>query len=122
MRPLPSSVHEMFYEGVCAAHGLSDLSGKERLAAIEKIPSLHLFLNVPPSIPSLPMLDGDLVTTAPTFASAEEWSGSGEAEFPGLEWCKEIFIGDCQMDVCILSKLCKTCLDVLTIYRATSTN
>jgi len=99
----------MFYDGVCAAHGLSDISSKERLAAIEKIPSLDLFLKVPPSIPSLPMLDGDLVTAAPTFASAEEWSGTGKAEFPGLEWCKEVFIGDSQMDVRILSVSCRTC-------------
>ncbi|KAK5195057.1 hypothetical protein LTR99_002704 [Exophiala xenobiotica] len=98
LRPLPTFVHEMFYSGVCEAHGLDKLSGEERVKAIEKISSLDLFLKVPPFIPSLPVLDRDFITAAPTFASAEDWSNSSKPELAGLEWCKEIIIGDSQMD------------------------
>lgn len=99
LRPLPTFAHESFYQAFCEAQGLTNVSGSERIKAIEKMDSLTLFSNMPPGIPSAPLVDQDIIKTAPTYKSAESWSEGGDPSIPGLHWCKELVIGDCQMDV-----------------------
>ncbi|MCJ1305998.1 hypothetical protein MMC08_008816 [Hypocenomyce scalaris] len=65
---------------------------------------------MPPSIPSLPLLDGNFIHDAPTFTSAETWSKSASPVFPGLKWCQELFVGDSQMDVRIRLELSEVCI------------
>lgn len=99
LRPLPTFVHEMFYQGFCEAQGLGEVSGEKRLQAIEKLDSHELLARMPPSIPSLPVLDEDFLHASPTFKSAEQWRTRGDPSLPGLHWCKELLVGDCQFDV-----------------------
>ncbi|KEF54938.1 uncharacterized protein A1O9_09381 [Exophiala aquamarina CBS 119918] len=102
IRPSPPSLHEIFYQNFCEAHGLTHLSGRERIAAIDNIDSQRLLLNTPPSVPALPVLDGDLLKSVSTFENVESWNSPGEPPLEGLKWCKELFIGDCQFDGNIL--------------------
>ncbi|KAB5549528.1 Alpha/Beta hydrolase protein [Coniochaeta sp. 2T2.1] len=59
LRPEPMSLHELFYEQFCEIHGLADISGAQRVEALNKIDSHELLQKTPPSIPSLPALDND---------------------------------------------------------------
>ena len=99
LRPLPTSVHQMFYQGFCEAQGIASLSEEERIQAIEKLNGHEMYSRVPPSISSPPVLDQDFLHSSPTFSSAEQWSLNGDASIPGLKWCKELLVGDCQFDV-----------------------
>ncbi|KIV94100.1 hypothetical protein PV10_05255 [Exophiala mesophila] len=98
LRPVSGEVHEAIYQEFCEAQGLDKMPGQERIKAIEELDSFHLFSNTPPSIPPLPMIDGDIVKVALTFDDIEQWSTHGSSSIPGLGWCKELLIGDCQMD------------------------
>lgn len=99
LRPVPKSVHEMFYQSFCEAQGLTNVSGQERIQMIEEIDSQKLLLNMHPGTPFLPVVDDDVINDIPTFNSVEAWSSGGGSTIPGLQWCKELLVGDSQMDV-----------------------
>jgi hypothetical protein len=55
-----------------------------------------------PSDALLPAVGGDLGLKPHTYAEIYE-GPSGSLNLPRREWCEEIMIGDCQMDVRFLS-------------------
>jgi hypothetical protein len=46
-----------------------------------------------------PVVDGDIIPSATTFASLEGQEGTSNL-YPGLKQCKRLLIGDCAFDVC----------------------
>lgn len=69
-------------------------------------------MKTPRSIPYAPLLDGDFLKRAPTFESAEGWSMNGDSAIPGLQWCRELLVGDNQMDVRTIQKLQDNTADI----------
>ncbi|OBS15494.1 hypothetical protein FPOA_13685 [Fusarium poae] len=100
-RPVSLDAYEQFYQEFCKAQGFGDISGEERLRAIEDRDSLELLLKTPPSVPSLPALDHDLLKEQISFEKAKDWSNAQQPRLPGLEWCKEIVFGDCEYDASV---------------------
>lgn len=86
--PLPAT--EIAYGAVCQALGLQDMPPHDRVQALINTPAGKILSDIGPSIPFMPVLDGEVLPKALTFA---------DPSVPGTSWCKEILIGDCQMDV-----------------------
>lgn len=92
--PAPRDVHEANYQQVIEILGVKEASVEERIKAILETPAEELVDKLPPS--SLPAVDGDTVQTAPTFAQVSD----RDSNVPkGKAWCKDLLVGDMQMDV-----------------------
>ncbi|EXM14306.1 Carboxylesterase, type B [Fusarium oxysporum f. sp. vasinfectum] len=100
-RPVSLDTHEQFYLEFCKAQGFEGIFGDDRIRAIEDRNSLELLLKTPPSVPSLPALDHDLLKEQISFEKAKHWSDTQQSQLPGLEWCKEIVFGDCEYDASV---------------------
>jgi len=98
MKPLPPPVSEFAYSSVIDMFGLKGLSGSERIKALLELPAEKL-LSVPPNIPLMPVIDGDLIRNTLDFAHVSSKEDSSELDMPGRKWCKDLLIGDCQFDV-----------------------
>ncbi|KAK5088282.1 hypothetical protein LTR05_002499 [Lithohypha guttulata] len=98
LRPEPTTLHEKFYEQVCEIHGLTNLSGDQRLEALDKINSHELLAKIPPSVPSLPAIDNEFIHDVTTYETVKDWQNRSDPALPGLRWCRELLIGDCQFD------------------------
>jgi len=97
MKPLPPPVSEFAYSSVIDMFGLKGLSGSERIKALLELPAEKL-LSVPPNIPLMPVIDGDLIRNTLDFAHVSSKEDSSELDMPGRKWCKDLLIGDCQFD------------------------
>lgn len=98
LKPLPQAVNEQVYEKVLHLLNLHDLPAQDRVKALETMPAEKILASLPPEIPFLPSSGGDL--DLPTNNYEEIYRGeSGSLMHPGKSWCKQIMIGDCQMDV-----------------------
>ena len=49
-------------------------------------------------VPLGPLVDGDLIPAITTYSTLANPAKTA-SRFPGLNWCKRILFGDCQMDV-----------------------
>lgn len=49
-------------------------------------------------MPMGPLIDGEKIAAATTYAALAD-PGRAADLFPGMQWCKRILVGDCQMDV-----------------------
>lgn len=94
LKPIPTQVAESVYTAVLEKLGLTASSPEERVKALKDAP-VEKLLEATSNFPLLPIMDGDLVTVPATFS---QWS-SQEKSLPGTEWCENIMIGDCEMDV-----------------------
>ncbi|KAK0110047.1 hypothetical protein ONS95_002707 [Cadophora gregata] len=97
IKSLPPPVSEFAYSSVIDILGLRELSGPERIKALLELPVGKL-LSVPPTIPLLPVIDGDLIRNAVDFAHVSSKEDSPELDMPGRKWCQDLLIGDCQFD------------------------
>ncbi|KAL6232491.1 hypothetical protein BDW75DRAFT_247123 [Aspergillus navahoensis] len=95
IQPLPLDLHEANYNRAMVALGLSGASAEERIRALLETPGHELLSRLPPSVISVPAVDSDFVSEPPTFAKVMD----PNVDVPrGREWCKELMIGDAQMD------------------------
>lgn len=94
--PLPYEVHEQGYQAAIKAWGLDGLSPEERIKAILETPAQELITKLPPTVPISFAVDGDLIPSAPSFA---EISDKDKPYPKGKAWCKELLIGDAEIDV-----------------------
>lgn len=94
--PLPYKLHEQNYAQAMAALGLSDASAEERLKVLLEIPGQELISKIPPSVQSAPAIDGDMVLSAATHSQIADKNSTIPK---GKNWCKELMIGDAEMDV-----------------------
>lgn len=98
MKPLPESVNEQNYEKVLHLLNLYHLPAQDRVKALHDMPVENILAALPPGLPFLPTSGGDLDLPVNNFE--ETYLGESQGIMhPGKSWCKEIMIGDCQMDV-----------------------
>jgi hypothetical protein len=96
IQPLPYDLHEQNYQQAIAALGLADAGSEERIRALLETPGDDLVARIPPTVLAVPAIDGDMVSSAVTYAQVAD-KGS---DFPrGKKWCEDLMIGDAQMDV-----------------------
>ena len=101
MRSLPAAVHEATYDTVMGILGLRDLTAEDRIATLVKMPSEEVFSKIPPQVPLLPLIDGDIIPAPSLFPGIADRSETGTSALPGKAWCSDLLIGDCQSDVSI---------------------
>jgi len=96
MLPIPKVVAEASYETVIAGYGLKDLSPKERLEGLLKLPQEKL-LDVPFGANMMSCVDGTEIV-APidlkVVLNRDEFAKAA----PGNQWCEELMIGYCLLD------------------------
>lgn len=98
MKPLPEGVNEQNYDKVLHLLNLHHLPAQERVKALRNMPAEDILAALPPGLPFLPTTGGDLDLPINNFE--ETYLGESQGIMhPGKSWCKEIMIGDCQMDV-----------------------
>ncbi|KAL2004006.1 hypothetical protein VTN02DRAFT_1069 [Thermoascus thermophilus] len=102
MTPLPYSVHEDGYQQAMKALGLEKATPEERVKALLETPPQDLISKIPPSVPMLPALDGDLIPSALTYAQTADKS---QQTLKAKSWCKDLLIGDAQIDASIFAIL-----------------
>jgi hypothetical protein len=95
LKPLPLHVAELSYVVIMEALGLENASVEERIRKLKTVEPEELVEKTPMSVPLLPSQDGDIVPEAITFAKLASTDHEG---LPGMEWCEELMIGDCQHD------------------------
>lgn len=96
IEPLSYDIHEQNYRQATAALGLSNATTGEKLRVLLETPGQELLSNIPPSVLSAPAIDGDMVLSAATHAETAD----KKSNIPkGKSWCKELMVGDAQMDV-----------------------
>ena len=99
MKPLPPPLSEFAYDSVIQALGLKDLPTPERVEALQKLPAAELLTKVPPGIPLMPVVDGDLIPDAVSFLQISAPGEDVGFSIPGKKWCEDLLIGDTQFDV-----------------------
>lgn len=97
---LPYEVHEQNYHQAIAALGLTNATPEERIRAFLETPGQDIVGRLPPSILTLPAVDGDLVASVASFAEAAD---SRSVVLKGKKWCEDLMVGDAQMDVSLWS-------------------
>jgi len=98
LRPLPESVAEATYQHLIEALGLAGKSSEERIQALLTLPADDLWQKIPPNLPLLPSLDGDIVPVSPSFPMVSQREDNDDL-IPGRKWCAALAIGDSQLDV-----------------------
>jgi hypothetical protein len=95
LKPLPLHVAETSYTTIMEELGLENASAEERIRRLKTIEPEELVEKTPMSVPLLPFLDGEIVPEAATFAKLVSMD---HKNMPGIRWCEELMIGDCQHD------------------------
>lgn len=104
MKPLPDFVTEGAYQTIVKRLGLDGLSPSERVEALVQMESGKVLQNVLPSDPLMPSIGSELSLVAHTYEAIYQ-GVQGPLKLPGRSWCKQIMVGDCQMDVGIIYPL-----------------
>ncbi|EXJ86766.1 hypothetical protein A1O3_03720 [Capronia epimyces CBS 606.96] len=97
MKPLPLPVAEGTYSQLASALNIATTkSPSDQLNALLAVDPDTVLASVGPSMPLLPVLDGDVVTSSVDFA---QWTAPNiAAQVPGTQWCRRLMLGDCQFD------------------------
>jgi hypothetical protein len=111
LKPLPLQVAEMAYTAIMKEFGLEDASVHERVQKLRTVGPEELVEKTPISVPLLPLLDGDILpelnvpalpsqdgTIVPEGMTFAKLGSMNHKSLPGIEWCEELMIGDCQHD------------------------
>ncbi|GIK05682.1 hypothetical protein Aspvir_009795 [Aspergillus viridinutans] len=102
IQPLPYDLHEQNYRQAIAALGLADASSEDRIKTLLETPGEALVAKIPPTVLAVPAIDGDIVSSAVTYAQVAD-KGSN---FPrGKKWSEDLMIGYAQMDASIMAFL-----------------
>jgi hypothetical protein len=99
LQPLPPQVPEFVYANAIETLGAQDLSSRDRIKKLLDLPAKDLATLIPPNLPLLPVVDGEIIPGTANFdqmLSKEDPSG---VPIPGRQWCEELLVGDCQFDV-----------------------
>jgi len=100
MPPIPPQAANSVYSQITERLGLGDLSPSDRVAAITQTPTDVLLSVVHPGDTLHPVLDESSGGWVKKYSFKEIYEGNlGYHRMPGKEWCHEVMIGDCQMDV-----------------------
>ncbi|ORY15879.1 carboxylesteras-like protein [Clohesyomyces aquaticus] len=98
LKPLPPPVAEMAYGMMLKELGLENATVEERIQRLLNIEPEELVAATSLNIPLLPYLDGDMIPSAASFEKLAGSSDQLDFPVPGLKWCQDLMIGDCQHD------------------------
>ncbi|GIC87941.1 putative carboxylesterase [Aspergillus udagawae] len=102
IQPLPYDLHEQNYQQAIATLGLANSSSEERIRTLLETPGEDLVARIPPAVLAVPAIDGDIVSSAISYAQVADKASN----FPrGKKWCEDLIIGDAQMDASIMAFL-----------------
>jgi hypothetical protein len=87
---------ERSYQQVVSTLGLDSLSTDERINQLLTLPLDEVIATLPPTIPFLPTIDGELVPVRPTFAAIGDKS---DQSMPGKQWVDALMVGHGNFDV-----------------------
>jgi hypothetical protein len=95
----PPAVGELVFSIATRALGIDFLSPTEQVNALLAVPAEELDAKVADTkAPIGAVLDNDVIPNLPSFKALAD-RHSAETLFPGMKWCKRVFMGDCQLDV-----------------------
>lgn len=97
IQPLSYEMHEENYQKAMAAIGLENAPAEDRVKALLEMPGQELVTKLPPSVRFVPALDGSFIQSGVTYAQIGKRDST---MLPGKDWCKELLIGDAEVDVC----------------------
>ncbi|KAL1852578.1 hypothetical protein Plec18170_005709 [Paecilomyces lecythidis] len=100
--PLDYNIQEENYKAAIAALGLAEKTVEERIKLLLETPAQEVISKLPPSIALVPAIDGDLVPPGLSFSRTAD---SSSKLLTGNKWCKELLIGDAQIDASITAFL-----------------
>jgi carboxylesterase type B len=95
LQALSQEVVETSYTSIIREFGLEGASAEERINALRTAFPEELVSKTPLTIPLLPYLNGDIIPERATFATL---AAKDHANLPGMQWCDQLMIGDCQHD------------------------
>ena len=97
LKPLPDFVAEFAYGKFTEILGISKDPESNQIEQLKALPAQELVAKADPSIPLLPIIDGDLIQSPASFS---QWSEADiKSKLPGTSWVKRAMFGDCQFDV-----------------------
>jgi len=76
--------------------GLENSSPEERIQKLLSIPMEDIISKLPPTIPFLPVVDGDIIPVRPTYGAIAD---PKDEVMPGKHWLEALAIGDSEFDV-----------------------
>lgn len=99
MQPLPQMVAESTYKSIVVRLGLGELPPSERVRHLVAIDTERVLSVIRPTDLLLPTLGGAAeVTNNHTYAEIYQGT-AGPLNLPGRDWCQQVMVGDCHMDV-----------------------
>lgn len=87
---------ERTYQQVLSILGLENLDVDARIQQLLTLPTDEVIAKLPPSVPILPTIDGDVIPVRPTFSSV---SDKADQSMPGKQWADGLAIGNSEFDV-----------------------
>lgn len=98
LRPRAQEAVQRSFQVICEALGAQHLGPRERVQRLLTTPNEEFVAKLRRPLVLGPLVDGDIIPRVTTFADLQSES-SMRALFPGLQRCKRLLIGDCQLDV-----------------------
>ncbi|KAK4948643.1 hypothetical protein LTR10_012647 [Elasticomyces elasticus] len=93
--PFPLEAYEGVYQQVLGVFGLENLSPEDRVQKLLSIPMEDIIGKMPPNIPFLPTIDGDIIPVRPSYAAIAD---PKDETMPAKHWLDGLAIGDGQFD------------------------
>lgn len=94
--PFSPEIYEGIYQRVLSVLGLDGLEPEERIKQLLSLPLDDVIAKLPPDIPFLPVIDGDIIPVRPSYGAV---AGQEDHSIPGKAWLDGFLIGDSQFDV-----------------------
>ncbi|KAJ5779251.1 Alpha/Beta hydrolase protein [Penicillium paradoxum] len=104
---------EKSFSRIVDIFGWNNLSPGEQVQELLDLPMDELRAKVGRQIPIGPMVDGDIIPEITTFQTLAN-DAEVKRVFPGIEHCKKIIMGDCQMDAMALAPRLVARTDILS--------
>lgn len=102
IQPIPLEVAEIAYSVATKVLGIESQSPADQVKSLLKIPAEELSAKLGHlPVPLSATLDGDVIHSKTSYASLAD-TKSIEKEFPGIDYCKSILLGDGQFDGMII--------------------
>ncbi|PLB35005.1 Alpha/Beta hydrolase protein [Aspergillus candidus] len=114
---------EKSFARIADIFGTQDLSPAEQVQRVLEVPMSELTAKVGRRIPLGPMVDGDFIPEITTFKTLAD-DAEVKRLFPGIQHCKRVIIGDCQMDAMALAPRLEARTDIFsqTLVKCLSTS
>lgn len=97
--PFSYEIYEGVYQQVLSVLGLDKLEPDERIKQLLSLPLDDVIAKLPPYVAFLPVIDGDIIPTKPTYDAVARQEDEG---LPGKKWLHGFMIGDSQFDVSLV--------------------